>query len=187
MSLQTFILKIVVGGAGGVGKTTLLHRYLHGLFKDDTTMTIGVSFVTKEVTRPNAKIKLSLWDLGGQDRFRFLQKSYIQGARAGIVFFDMTRIDTMVQVKDWVTMFRECVSPQMPIVLAGAKYDLVDPGMLETTNEFAMETLNQLNLSTYFMTSSRTGMNVNELFNYLVDVIIGQPCHEKVSAAATVE
>jgi len=185
--MQTFILKIVVGGAGGVGKTTLLHRYLHGLFKDDTTMTIGVSFVTKEINRPNAKIKLSLWDLGGQDRFRFLQKSYVQGARAGIVFYDMTRIDTMMQVKDWVTMFRDCVSPEMPIVLAGAKYDLVDPAMLDSTNEFAKETMEQLNLSTYFMTSSRTGMNVNELFNHLVDVIIGAPCQEKAAAVATIE
>jgi small GTP-binding protein len=187
MSLQTFILKVVVGGAGGVGKTTLLHRYLHGLFKEDTTMTIGVSFTAKEVTRPNAKIKLSLWDLGGQDRFRFLQKGYVQGARAAVVFFDMTRLDTMLQVRDWVKMFRECVTPQMPIVLAGGKYDLVDPDMFESTNEYAREIMEELGLSAYFMTSSKTGMNVDELFNHVVDVLLFQSCPEKTTAAASSE
>ncbi|MBN2154158.1 MAG: GTP-binding protein [Candidatus Lokiarchaeota archaeon] len=187
MSLQTFILKVVVGGAGGVGKTTLLHRYLHGLFKEDTTMTIGVSFVSKEVSRPNAKIKLSLWDLGGQDRFRFLQKSYIQGARAGVVFFDMTRLDTMLQVKEWVKMFRDGVSPQMPIVLAGGKYDIVDPDMLSDVNDYAKEVVEQLNLSAYFTTSSKNGLNVDELFNHVVDTVLFQPPQEKSTAATTTE
>ncbi len=187
MSQQTFILKVVIGGAGGVGKTTLLHRYLHGLFREDTTMTIGVSFSAKEMTRPNVKIKLSLWDLGGQDRFRFMQKSYVQGSRAGVVFFDMTRLDTMLQVKDWVNMFRESVSPQMPIILAGGKYDLVDPEMLESANELAKEIIEELGLSAYFITSSKTGMNVEELFNHVVDVLLFQPCPEKSKAAATTE
>ncbi len=187
MSLQTFVLKVVIGGAGGVGKTTLLHRYLHGLFKEDTTMTIGVSFASKEVTRQNAKIKLSLWDLGGQDRFRFLQKSYCQGARAAVVFFDMTRLDTMLQVKEWVNMFRETISPQMPIVLAGGKFDLVDQDMLEGTNDYAKEIMTSLNLSSYFVTSSKTGMNVDELFNHIVDALVSQPCQEKATAAATIE
>jgi small GTP-binding protein len=187
MSLQTYTLKVVIGGAGGCGKTTLLHRYLHGLFRQDTTMTIGVSFTAKEVSRPNAKIKLSLWDLGGQDRFRFMQKSYVQGARAAIVFFDMTRLDTMLQVKDWVNMFRESVSPQMPIVLAGGKFDLVDQDMLESTTEYAKEIVEQFGLSGYFTTSSKTGMNVDELFNHVVDALLAQQCPEKSTAAASTE
>ncbi|NMC05607.1 MAG: GTP-binding protein [Candidatus Lokiarchaeota archaeon] len=187
MAMQTYTLKIVIGGAGGCGKTTLLHRYMHGLFKEDTTMTIGVSFTSKEVTRPGARIKLSLWDLGGQNRFRFMQKSYCQGARAAIVFFDMTRLDTMIQIKDWVNMFREHVSAQIPIVLAGGKFDLIDEDMLASTNEYAKEMMEQFGLSAYFMTSSKTGMNVDELFNHVVDVLVCTPSHEKSTAVSSIQ
>ncbi len=176
MSEDSYIFKIVVGGAGGVGKTTLLHRYLHNAFVPNSTMTIGVAFHTKELVCEGLqkRIKLSLWDLGGQQRFRFLQASYSAGARAGIVFFDMTRFDTMVQVKDWVGMFRTHSSPGMPIVLGGTKLDVVDPSQIEETNTLAWETAAELGLPIYMPTSSKTGEGVDEIFKYLIDTLVVQ-------------
>jgi small GTP-binding protein len=170
MPEESYLFKIVVGGAGGVGKTTLLHRYLHNVFVPNSTMTIGVAFHSKEVVCEalQKRIKLSLWDLGGQQRFRFLQ------ARAGIVFFDMTRFDTMMQVKDWVEMFRSHSSPGMPIVLGGTKLDVVDPSLVEETNQLARETAVQLGLPIYIPTSSKTGSGVDEIFKYLVDTLVVQ-------------
>ncbi len=176
MPEESYLFKIVVGGAGGVGKTTLLHRYLHNVFVPNSTMTIGVAFHSKEVVIEGLqkRIKLALWDLGGQQRFRFLQTSYSAGARAGIVFFDMTRFDTMVQVKDWVEMFRTHASPGMPIVLGGTKLDVVDPSLVEETNQLARETAAQLGLQAYIPTSSKSGTGIEEIFKYLVDVLLLQ-------------
>nr|MDO8083536.1 Rab family GTPase [Candidatus Sigynarchaeum springense] len=191
MSDESYIFKIVVGGAGGVGKTTLLHRFLNNVFVPNSTMTIGVAFHSKEIVYQGLqkKIKLSLWDLGGQQRFRFLQSSYSTGARAGIVFFDMTRLDTMQQVKDWVEMFRSHASPGIPIVLGGTKLDIVDPSMVEEIDGFARETAAQLGMPVYVPTSSLTGTGVGEIFKYIIDLLIvqSQDAKEKQEAARSTE
>jgi small GTP-binding protein len=185
VSQQTFTFKIVVGGAGGVGKTTFLHKYLYGLFKQDTSLTIGVSFNAKELNRPDAKIMLALWDLGGQDRFRFMLKNYCLGARVAIVFFDMTRTDTMQQVNDWIAMFREQLPPQTPIILAGSKFDVAPPEMRDSIEDWAKKMVEAYALSAYFATSSVTGMNIDELFNYIVDMLLCQ-AQRKPEAVACV-
>ncbi|HME56258.1 MAG TPA: Rab family GTPase [Candidatus Lokiarchaeia archaeon] len=174
MTPPQFTFKIIIGGAGGVGKTTLLHRYLHNVFLSDTALTVGVQFFSKEVVREGTRIMLSLWDLGGQDRFRFVQPSYCFGANAAMVFFDVTRLDTALQVNDWITMFRENGAPNIPIVLGGTKLDMADPESMDEVNENANELLQQLGLSYYITTSSKTGENVKEIFNYLADTLLMQ-------------
>ncbi|MBN2151946.1 MAG: GTP-binding protein [Candidatus Lokiarchaeota archaeon] len=174
-----YTFKIVVGGAGGVGKTTLLHRFLYNVFKTDTSLTVGVTFKTKEVTRNGQKITLALWDLGGQERFRFLQPTFCQGARAGIIFFDMSRFGTMEQVKDWVDMFRKHAYPAIPIILGGAKLDLVDPEMLDDVTEYAKETVEKLGLTGFVPTSSKRGENVEEIITTVVDMLVAQAASAK--------
>ena len=174
---ESYIFKIAVGGAGGVGKTTLLHRYLQNVFVSDTKMTVGVSFHMKDINLAvsQKKIRLSLWDLGGQQRFKFLHESYLKGAMAGVVFFDMTRVKTMVQVKDWVWMFRKFTSPDLPIVLGGTKFDAVkDPISADEMNLYARETIEDLGLQLYVPTSSKTGEGVDEIFTYIVDTLLAK-------------
>lgn len=173
-SRESYTFKISIGGAGGVGKTTLLHRYLNGVFLSDSAMTIGVSFHTKEINRGGSRnIRLSLWDLGGQERFRFLHESYLKGTMAGVVFFDMTRIETATQVKDWVWMFRKYTSPDLPIVLGGTKLDVVNNDIVvDELNIYAMEMLDDLGLQLYVPTSSKTGEGVDAIFTYIVDMLL---------------
>ena len=81
MSQRTVILKILVAGAGAVGKTTLLQRVISGTFNMATTMTIGVEFHLLNLMIEKTPICLQLWDLGGQDRFRFMLDGYVAGAK----------------------------------------------------------------------------------------------------------
>ena len=74
---KKFILKILTAGEGGVGKTTLLQRYVEGKFSEETKMTIGVEFFLKEMEIDEKHCTLQLWDFGGQERFRFLLESYV--------------------------------------------------------------------------------------------------------------
>jgi small GTP-binding protein len=180
----SYLFKIVVGGAGAVGKTTLLHRYLHGVFLQGSTMTIGVAFQSNEVHYEGLqkRIKLAIWDLGGQERFRFLQANYSAGAKAAIVFFDMTRPDTIGQVREWVGMFRAHASPNIPIVLGGIKVDLVHPIHLEEANRIARETALALDLECYLPTSSVTGENIDSIFQYIIDMLLVQ-CQGEMGVA----
>ncbi|HME53639.1 MAG TPA: Rab family GTPase [Candidatus Lokiarchaeia archaeon] len=183
-----YIFKVVVGGAGGVGKTTLLHRYLHNEFLTDTSMTIGVNFLNKELIRDDGtKIVLTLWDLGGQERFRFFQPSCCMGSKAAIVFFDMTRLDTSIQVKEWVDMFRTNGSPTIPIILGGTKLDLATPDLIDGINEYANKLVDQFGLANYIPTSSKTGENIEETFNFIVDLLLQQVGQESVASVPSME
>ena len=172
MSTPIFTFKIVIGGAGGVGKTTLLIRYLKNIFQADTTMTIGVGFYNKDVVRPEATSKLAIWDLGGQDRFRVVQSQYVAGAKAALVFFDMSRLDSMAQVEEWVTLFRKSAIPSIPIILCGTKEDVCQPGELELATDAAATTVGMLGLVQFFPTSSKTGSNVVAVFDRIVDILL---------------
>ncbi len=183
--MDEYRFKILAGGAGGVGKTTLLHRYVHNVFKTDTSMTVGVSFKTKDIFRNGQKIVLALWDLGGQERFRFVQSSYCQGASAGIIFFDMSRLDTIDQVKDWVTMFRQHASPNISIVLGGTKLDLVDPEMLGEAIDYAKDIVESLGLNGFVPTSSKSGENVEEIITIVVDTIMAHALSAKKPVITT--
>lgn len=185
MSITKYIFKIVVGGAGGVGKTTMLHRYLHNVFLPTTAMTIGIAFHTKELVTDYCNVKLTLWDLGGQERFRFMQPSYCAGAKAGIVFFDMSRLDTILQVKEWVDMFRKQASSDIPIFLGGTKLDALSPEMIEQANYLGKSVADKLGLSCYFPTSSLTGTNIDELFASLLESVLERAKHDKMAVAVS--
>ena|SRR5271157_846057 len=169
-----YLFKIVIGGAGRIGKTTLLYRYMHGSFKEDTRLTIDVEFHTEFLEYNGKKISLSLWDLGGQERFRFLQPQYVKGAKAGIVFFDMSNLSTISQINEWVDLFRNNASPSIPIVLGGTKLDCIDPSEEPVINDRAMEIVTELGLDCYVPTSSKSGTNVKEIITKTVDVIFAK-------------
>ncbi len=167
-----YIFKVVLGGAGGVGKTTLLLRFIYDVFNADTQLTIGVRFLPKKLEYKAKNIVLSLWDLGGQERFRIVQPSYIRGAMAGIVFFDMTRPKTIDQVQEWVDMFRENGNANIPIFLGGTKLDCVNQGDLEIIQKEADAAVSQFGLTRFFPTSSKTGANVEETIRAVIDVLM---------------
>jgi small GTP-binding protein len=167
-----YMFKVIVGGAGGVGKTTLLHKYLHNEFLADTSMTVGVGFQNKVVERDGDQVVLTLWDLGGQDRFKFLHTSYCDGSKAGLIFFDATRINTAFQVKEWAEMFRKFASPTIPLILASTKIDLATSEIMALANDQARSLVDEFGFTNYFTTSALTGENIEEMFNHVVDLLL---------------
>jgi len=172
--LVDIIWKIVVGGSGGVGKTTFLHRYLTTQFMDDTKMTVGVSFFSHKLVRQGDNINLILWDLGGQDRFRFLLKPYIKGAVAAFLMFDLTRTTTLWELNEWLDIVREMTSDSIPVVLIGSKLDMIHPEKLSFVNEEAENFMKEKGLMQYITISSKSGENVNEAMDNMVDLLLWQ-------------
>jgi small GTP-binding protein len=182
-----YIWKIIVGGAGGVGKTSLLHRYIHNEFKEDMKMTVGVQFHDQQLVRQDKKISMIMWDLGGQERFRFVQGSYIRGAVGGFLLFDLSDFTTFENIRDeWIPLIRENASPTIPLVLVGSKLDLVNEATLASMTTEANTLVQKCNLSGFAVTSAKWGLNIDETIGYLVDLLIWQ-AYQQEKAAGSIE
>ena len=127
MEQEYFRFKVCVFGDGGVGKTTLVKRYLTGLFKDDYLITIGMDFYLKKLKVENKKVSLQIWDFAGEDRFRFLLPSVVSGAAGVIFMYDTTRYVTFKNLNNWMKVFRGATKntqDQIQTLLVGGKIDL---------------------------------------------------------------
>ncbi len=165
--------KILVAGSGGVGKSTLIHRYVYKEFKDNTTMTIGCSHHSQYVTRGEKTINLILWDLGGQKRFDMLHPAYATGAAAGYAAFDMSAIETLQEIDKWIQLIRKFNPPGTPVLLVGTKYDLVQSQeQLDTVCALANQKVYDHKLDAFMVTSSKLNVNVEETINYMVDYLL---------------
>ena len=169
MKKQT--LKILITGDGGVGKTTLLHRYLDNAFIDTTTMTVGVEFHVQEIKIRDTICSLLLWDIGGQQRFRFMVDKYIDGAKGALLLFDTTSMTSFVSVSKWEQVLRK-KDKHLPILLVGTKADLDEFSMVG--DYYAKLTQKRFNMVDYIKTSAKLGFNIEKVFKTLAERIINR-------------
>ncbi|MFX1390199.1 MAG: Rab family GTPase [Promethearchaeota archaeon] len=165
--------KVCVFGDGGVGKTTLIRRFVTRVFEENIKMTIGADFSVKNVEVGDKQVTLRIWDFAGEERFRVLLPSFAKGADAGIFMFDTTRFSSIKDINDWLSIFEYFVSEnqnKILIVMVGGKSDLVDNRSIET--EEAMKLAEKLNLDAYFECSSKTGANVEEIFQFIANKVL---------------
>lgn len=167
---KSVVMKILTVGDGGVGKTTLLHRYINGEFLSDTQMTLGVAFFNQQLTIEGHLVMLQLWDFGGQEQFRFMLKNYALGARGAILMFDLTRPSTIDHMDEWVQICRED-NPNLPIILVGTKLDMTEQIMIQ--DDFAKELMDSFDLFDYMKISSKSGEGVNDVFQRIAKKLIG--------------
>ncbi len=165
--------KLCLFGDGGVGKTTLTHRFLTRVFNEDLKMTIGADFSVKELEIEGKTVVLRIWDFAGEDRFRVLLPSFAKGADGGIFMFDITRYTSMKNIDDWLSFFKQSSSKthlQIPLIMVGGKLDLNEKRSVPA--EDAIEVSKSHNLQGYIECSSRTGDNVNEVFELITRKMI---------------
>ncbi|MHA2400573.1 MAG: Rab family GTPase [Promethearchaeota archaeon] len=163
--------KIVVAGDGGVGKTTLLYRYVEDRFSFDTKMTIGVEIFRKTLTFDSgSSCALQIWDFSGQERFQFLIQNFVMGAKGALVLFDLTKSPRfLTRVDDWVEIVKS-QNKNIPMVLVGTKADLKEKILIN--EDAVLDLMEKHNFLNYYLTSSKTGFNVSEAFNLLTSELV---------------
>jgi len=169
--------KVCIVGNGGVGKTTLLQRYITGQFFLDTKVTIGLDIGVKYLTVEGTRITLQIWDFGGEDRFRFLLPNYTRGAFGGIFMYDLTRPHSLRNIDEWIKIFRQEQHKnfQAPLILVGGKSDLTDRRLI--TEKKAKKIVKSYNLSHHFECSAKTGENIEIIFDTLIQTIMKKVGH----------
>ena len=167
-----YAYKLILGGEGGVGKTSMVHRFVENAFQTDYKSTIGTSIMKKECDFEGleSKVRFVLWDLAGQAQFKRVRQSYLSNAEAGILVYDVTRKDTFDSIENWFNEIKD-ISPTISLILVCNKIDLTEDRVIST--EIGEDLAKKLNLS-YIETSAKTGENINDAFKLLALQLINQ-------------
>lgn len=169
---KIYNFKIILIGSPAVGKTTLVNRFLTDKYEENYIPTLGVNIMMKGLTIDTNKIRLSIWDVGGQAKWDLVRETYYSGARGAIVVFDLTRPSTLLMVTEYIKNFKETVTKEVPLILLGNKVDLVDSRKIDP--EKGKEIKEQIKAIEYFETSALDGTLVEESFKKITEQILAK-------------
>jgi len=158
-------------GEPGVEKTTLAQKYCLDIFNPSEKLSIGIDFYVKTIELDGKTIKLQIWDVGGEERFRFLLSTYCLGANAAMIIYDITNSKTLDQITEWTKIVREKAS-DIPIMLIGNNIDSEE--FSELKREEGIEIAKKYNLSSYCEISTKTGQNVEKSFEALTEFLLSR-------------
>ena len=169
------VLKVLLLGDGAVGKTSLILRFIENKFKDDYQMSLGANFLTKTVKFIDTQdvqrnVSLQVWDIAGQDNFHFLRRSFFKNSRAAIIVYSLEENklgeESFSHISDWhKDIIKYC--GDVPIVVFANKVDLVNKDKIGETE--IQDTVRKYNFFDYYITSAKTGENVIQAFNAIIE------------------
>ncbi|MFX1569842.1 MAG: Rab family GTPase [Promethearchaeota archaeon] len=155
--------KLCVFGDQSVGKTSLTRRFVTKTFKEDLKMTIGTDITKKSLEVDGKNVVLQIWDFAGEERYQILFPSFVKGAHGGIFMYDITRENSLENIDTWLSFFKDKMGIlSVPIIIVGGKIDLENLRTIDM--EQAIDLAQLHNLDGYFECSSKTGQNVEKIF-----------------------
>lgn len=164
-------VKVVLVGAQGVGKTSLVLRWVEGKFESQSS-TIGAAFFTQKLTVKGKRLKMQVWDTAGQERFRSMAPMYYRGSRAACIVFDVSFRPSFEDLITWIKELRQNVGPEILLFIVGNKIESrsEESVTLEEASAFAKN-----NHALYFETSAKAGKGVSEMFVAVAEQLAVQP------------
>ncbi|HMF34478.1 MAG TPA: Rab family GTPase [Candidatus Lokiarchaeia archaeon] len=165
---MTANFKIVLVGDEAVGKTSLVRRLIDENFLQDYLPTLGFEISCKNIEIEGINITFTIWDIGGQQIFEPIRRSYYTESRGFLLVFNLANRVTFRNVDYWVSEVRE-TCPGAPIILVGAKADLDE---WHVTAEDVEQKANELQLDDQIITSAKTNEGVVDAFTLLAQAIL---------------
>ena len=160
-------LKILVLGESGVGKTSILRRYLFNQFEEANASTIGVELDTKIINYKNNYYSITLFDTTGQERFKSITQSYYHMGEGFFVVFDLTNENSLIAVDEWIGSIQE-FTENPKIIILGNKDDLKK---IRIPDEFINNQLKKYKNITYIKTSAKKNHSIKEAFEKMIDLL----------------
>merc|ERR1712115_700669 len=156
-----YLIKLLLIGDSGVGKSCLLLRFSDDSFTPSFITTIGIDFKIRTIELDGKRVKLQIWDTAGQERFRTITTAYYRGAMGIMLVYDITNEKSFDNIKNWIRNIEEHASADVEKMILGNKCDMNDRRQVskERGEELAIE------YGIKFMeTSAKASINVEEAF-----------------------
>jgi small GTP-binding protein len=154
-------VKVVLLGDAGVGKSSLVLRFVTGAFDRYSESTIGASFMSKNMTVDGQPIKFQIWDTAGQEKYHSLAPMYYRGAAAAIIVYDITKASSFETLKMWVRELQQMGPENIVLAVCGNKCDLEEKR--EVDADHARTYADEIG-ALLLETSAKTNRNVQGLF-----------------------
>jgi small GTP-binding protein len=169
--MPDYAIKLVLLGDGGVGKTSLVYRFIENRFSRDFKSTLGVNLLKKKLTLDQQEISAQLWDLGGQDSYKKIRRLYLEGAQGALVVFDVLNQKSFDNLDDWIGSLIEVRGKEVPMVLIANKIDIQEHRMVSKGQAEAYANKYKMHL---IETSAATGENVENAFVELIRNVVSK-------------
>ncbi|KAH0788332.1 small GTP-binding protein [Histomonas meleagridis] len=160
--------KIVIIGSVAVGKTAITNQIQYSHFEEEYQATIGAGYVPYRTTFEGQEVELQIWDTAGMERYKSLGPIYYRDAVAAIIVYDQTDQDSANAVSNWYESFHATVPSPAYVAIVANKDDLDNKVVSNET----MEKYAKSNGFDFFITSAKTGKNINELFNSVISHLV---------------
>jgi|Deesub1362A_J573_1020465.scaffolds.fasta_scaffold00741_11 small GTP-binding protein len=153
--------KVCLVGDPGVGKTSLVRRFVYNMFSDKYLTTIGTNIYKKNLKIRGVSCTLMVWDIMGQPGFReILKTAYFYGAQGIIAVADLTSPQTFESLPDWVEAAMGVVEESFPVIMFANKSDLE----WKVDENYVKEVADRIGAEEHYITSAKTGENVEKGF-----------------------
>ena len=170
-------IKITMIGDAGVGKTSIVARYIENDFNPESKSTIGANYSKSELIFNNHKVILDIWDTAGQEKFRSMGRHFYKNSNIIVMVYDVTKIDTFEDIKNyWYDDVKENGEKYKVLGLVGNKIDLYDvEGVDEIDEKIIKEFTDKIcndkeNKLICMNVSCKTGVNIKNLFDNLISL-----------------
>lgn len=185
------LLKIIILGDSGVGKTSLMNQYVNKKFSGQYKATIGADFMTKEVQVDDRLVTMQIWDTAGQERFQSLGVAFYRGADCCVLVYDVNNAKTFENLDNWRDEFLIQASPSdpenFPFVCLGNKVDQEDGTTRTVSEKKAKQWCAAKGNIPYFETSAKEDINVDEAFQCIARNALKNETEEEIFYADTID
>mmetsp|Transcript_11326 Transcript_11326/g.22902 ORF Transcript_11326/g.22902 Transcript_11326/m.22902 type:complete len:202 (-) Transcript_11326:1811-2416(-) len=183
------ILKILILGDCGVGKTSLMERYVNGRFSHQYKMTIGADFLSKDIVIDDKMVNMAIWDTAGQEKFQSLGSAFYRGADACVLVYDVTDPTSFESLDSWREEFLMSAAPRepdtFPFVVLGNKIDILDRPRIPLKK--AQQWCVSKGSIPHFETSAQENINVDDAFEVITRNALSRREQEEDILPETVE
>jgi len=168
------LIKLVIIGDSGVGKSNFLFKFIEGQFSPAHVATIGFDYKSKIVTLPKSKkkVKLQIWDTAGQEKYMAINKNLFQRVQGIILMYDLTKRETFDRLNIWLNIIKQMTN-DIPIILVANKLDEennTEKGRIVDYDEG--EAFAKKNEFPFLEASAFNGTNVENAFNTISEIVI---------------
>ena len=168
-NIEVFEYKIILVGDPGVGKTSILTKFVTNEFQSVYSSTIGVEFKLKDIYVNNNCARLKIWDTCGQEKFRAITRQYFKNSNGVFIVFDLTNKDTIKRLNVWMKDINDNITNDFFVFLIGNKVDIKDRDI--SISEEAKQFANNQKIN-YYEVSAKTGSGIYNVFEKMANKLV---------------